>query len=173
MTTEKTIALTIWIFVSRLMSLLFNMLSRFVIVFLPRSKHLLISWLQSPSTDGKWQFLVSRAPSWLQIRPFGDISWPFHHMVLGMFIPSLAKISLVGHSMCYTRPLLVSKSLWTTCLSSLLWSRKIFPLVTSSHIQSFAITIINLIWNYVFSFYHRLSHTFVNARSYNFIRCAI
>ena len=45
----KTIALTIWTFVGKVMSLLFNMLSRFVIVFLPRRKHLLISWLQSPS----------------------------------------------------------------------------------------------------------------------------
>ena len=47
MTTGKTIALTIWAFVSKLMSLLFNMLSRFVITFLPRSKCLLFSWLQS------------------------------------------------------------------------------------------------------------------------------
>ena len=44
----KTIALTTWIFVSKVMSLLFNMLSRLVIAFLARSKHLLISWLQSP-----------------------------------------------------------------------------------------------------------------------------
>ena len=50
MTTGNTIVLTIWTFVSRVMSLLFNMLSRFVITFLPRSKHLLISWLQSPSS---------------------------------------------------------------------------------------------------------------------------
>ena len=49
MTTGKTIALTRWTFVDKVMSLLFNMLSRFVIVFLPRNKHLLISWLQSPS----------------------------------------------------------------------------------------------------------------------------
>ena len=48
-TTGKTIALTKWNFVSKVMSLLFNMLSRLVITFLPRSKHLLISWLQSPS----------------------------------------------------------------------------------------------------------------------------
>ena len=48
-TTGKTIALTIWAFVGKVMSLLFNMLSRFVITFLLRSKHLLISWLQSPS----------------------------------------------------------------------------------------------------------------------------
>ena len=47
--TGKTIALTIWTFIGKVMSLLFNMLSRFFIAFLPRSKHLLISWLQSPS----------------------------------------------------------------------------------------------------------------------------
>ena len=49
MTPGKTIALTRWTFVSKVMSLFFNMLSRPVIAFLPRSKHLLISWLQSPS----------------------------------------------------------------------------------------------------------------------------
>ena len=46
---QKTIALTIWTFVSKLMALLLNMLSKLVIAFLPRSKHLLFSWLQSPS----------------------------------------------------------------------------------------------------------------------------
>ena len=49
MTTGKTIALTRRTFVGKVLSLLFNMLSRLVITFLPRSKHLLISWLQSPS----------------------------------------------------------------------------------------------------------------------------
>ena len=49
MTTGKTIALTRWTFVGKVMSLLSNMLSWLVITFLPRSKHLLISWLQSPS----------------------------------------------------------------------------------------------------------------------------
>ena len=49
MTTGKAIALTRWIFVGKVMSLLFNTLSRLVITFLPRSKRLLISWLQSPS----------------------------------------------------------------------------------------------------------------------------
>ena len=48
-TAGKTIALTRWTFVGKVISLLFNMLSRLVIAFLPRSKHLLISWLQSPS----------------------------------------------------------------------------------------------------------------------------
>ena len=49
MITGKTIALTRWTFFGKAISLLFNMLSKFVIAFLPRSKHLLISWLQSPS----------------------------------------------------------------------------------------------------------------------------
>ena len=50
MTTEETIAFTRWTFAGKVMSLLFNMLSRFVITFLSRNKSLLISWLQSPST---------------------------------------------------------------------------------------------------------------------------
>ena len=49
MTTGKIMAVTVWTFVGKVMSLLFNMLSRLVIAFLPRSKHLFISWLQSPS----------------------------------------------------------------------------------------------------------------------------
>ena len=67
-TTGKTIALTKWTFVSKVMSLLFNMLTRFVIAFIPRSQRLLISWLQSPSAvilyvlinlqahNGRWNF---------------------------------------------------------------------------------------------------------------------
>ena len=53
MTTGKTIALTIWIFLNKVMSLLFNTLSRFLITFLPRSKHLLISWC-SPCPQRFW-----------------------------------------------------------------------------------------------------------------------
>ena len=49
MTTRKTMALTRWAFVGKVMSLLFNMLSRLIITFFPRSKHLFISWFQSPS----------------------------------------------------------------------------------------------------------------------------
>ena len=52
--TGKTIALTIQTFVGKVMSLLLNMLSRFVIAFIPRSKLLLISWLQSPSESTKY-----------------------------------------------------------------------------------------------------------------------
>ena len=51
LTTGKTIALIRWTFVGKVMSLLLNMLSRLAIVFLPRSKRLLISWLQSPSAE--------------------------------------------------------------------------------------------------------------------------
>ena len=54
MITGKNIALTRWTFVDKVMPLLFNMLSRFAITFLPRSKRLLISWLQSPSA-GIWE----------------------------------------------------------------------------------------------------------------------
>ena len=59
MPTGKTIALTRWTFVDKVMSLLFNMLSRLVITFLPRSKHLLISWLQSPSA-----ITILQSPFW-------------------------------------------------------------------------------------------------------------
>ena len=51
LTAGKTIALTRWTFVGKVTSLLFDMLSRFVVTFLPRSKRLLISWLQSPSVE--------------------------------------------------------------------------------------------------------------------------
>ena len=63
MTPGKTIALTRWTFVDKVMSLLFNILSKLVITFLPRSKHLLISWLQSPSavTLEPWSTEGSRA----------------------------------------------------------------------------------------------------------------
>ena len=65
MTTGKTIALTRWTFVGKVMSLLFNMLSRMVITFLSRIKCLLISWLQSPSAvileDGERQILYNLA----------------------------------------------------------------------------------------------------------------
>ena len=71
MTTGKTIALTRQTFVGKVMSLLFNMLSRLVVTFLPRSKRLLISWLQSPSAV----ILVVLGTVNLQFRgPFDPIS---------------------------------------------------------------------------------------------------
>ena len=68
MTTGKTIALTRRTFVGKVMSLLYNMLSRLVIAFLPRSKCLLIPWLQSPSAvilEPKKTVLQARIPEWV------------------------------------------------------------------------------------------------------------
>ena len=65
MTTGKIIALTIWTFVSKVMSLLFNTQSRFVIAFLPRSKCLLISWLQSLSSGNKIWHCFQISPFYL------------------------------------------------------------------------------------------------------------
>ena len=65
MTTERAIALTRRTFLYKVMSLLFNMLSRLVITFLPRSKHILISWLQSPSAV----ILGPKKPKFLTVSP--------------------------------------------------------------------------------------------------------
>ena len=75
-TTGKTIASTRWTFVGKIMSLLFNMLSRFVIVFLPRSKSLLISWLQSPSA-------VILEPKKIQFLTVSIVSPSICHEVVG------------------------------------------------------------------------------------------
>ena len=77
MTTGKTIALTRRTFVGKVMSLLFNMLSRLVIAFLPRSKHLLISWLQSPSS-------VTLEPQNIKYLSVFIISLPICHEVMGL-----------------------------------------------------------------------------------------
>ena len=76
MTTGKTIALTRWTFVGKVMSLLFNMLSRLVMAFLPRSKCLLISWLQSPSAE------ILEPPKIKSVTVF-TISPPICHEVMG------------------------------------------------------------------------------------------
>ena len=76
MTTGKTIALTTWAFVGRVMSLPFNMLSRLVITFLPRSKHLLISWLQSPSA-------VNLEPRKIKSATVSTVSPSIYHEVMG------------------------------------------------------------------------------------------
>ena len=76
MTTGKTTALTRWIFVGKVMSLLFNMLSRLVVVFLPRSKHLLISWLQSP-------FAVILEPKKIKSDTVSTVSPSICHEVMG------------------------------------------------------------------------------------------
>ena len=76
MTSGKTIALTRWTFVGKVMSLLFNMLSRLVITFLPRSKHLLISWLQSPSA-------VILEPKTIKSDTVSTVSPSISHEVMG------------------------------------------------------------------------------------------
>ena len=75
MTTGKTIALTRWTFAGKVMSLLLNMLSRLVITFLPRSKHLLISWLQSPSA-------VILGPPQVKSDPVSTVSLSISHEVM-------------------------------------------------------------------------------------------
>ena len=77
MTTGKAIALIRWTFVGKVMSLLFNMLSRLVITFLPRSKHLLISWLQSPSA-------VILEPPKIKSDTASTVSPSMCHEVMGM-----------------------------------------------------------------------------------------
>ena len=77
MTTGKTIPLTRWTFVGRVMSLLFNTLSRLVITFLPRSRRLLISWLQSP-------FAVTLEPQKIKSAIVSTVSPPIYHEVMGL-----------------------------------------------------------------------------------------
>ena len=77
MTTGKTIALTIWTFAGKVMSLLFNTVSRFVIAFLPRSKHLLISWLQLPSA-------VILEPRKIKSVTVSTLSPSIYHEVMGL-----------------------------------------------------------------------------------------
>ena len=76
MTTGKTIALTRRIFVDKAMSLLFKMLSRLVITFLPKSKHLLVSWLQSPSA-------VILEPQKIKSDTVSTVSPSIYHEVMG------------------------------------------------------------------------------------------
>ena len=76
MTTGKTIALTKWTFVGKVMSLLLNMLSRLVITFLPRSKRLSISWLQSPSA-------VILEPPKIKSDTVSTVSPSIYHEVMG------------------------------------------------------------------------------------------
>ena len=77
MTTGKTIALTRWTFVGKVMSLLFNMLSRLVSAFLPRRECLLISWLQSPSA-------VILKPKKIKSHPVSIVSPFICHEVMGL-----------------------------------------------------------------------------------------
>ena len=77
MTTGKTIALTRWTFVGKVMSMLFNMLPKLVITLLPRSKGLLISWLQSPSS-------VILEPRKIKSATVSTVSPSIYHEVVGL-----------------------------------------------------------------------------------------
>ena len=102
MTTGKTIGLTIWTFVHKMMSLLFNMLSSFVIAFLPRSKHLLISWLQSPSAvilepKKRNSITLSIFPHLFAMKWWDQMPWPFFECwVLSQLFHSLLSASSRG-----------------------------------------------------------------------------
>ena len=87
MTTGKTIALTRCIFVNKVMSLLFNMLSRLVITFLPSSKHLLISWLQSPSA-------VILEPPEIKSATVSTVSPSICHELMGCYDLSFLNVEL-------------------------------------------------------------------------------
>ena len=89
MTTGKTIALTRQIFVGKVMSLLFNMLSRLVITFLPGSKRFLISWLQSPSA-------VILEPTEIKSDTVSTVSPSISHEVMGLDAMILVKDLLNG-----------------------------------------------------------------------------
>ena len=89
MTTGKTITLTRWTFVGKVMSLLFNMLPRLVITFLRRSKHLLISWLQSQSA-------VILEPKKIMSDTVSTVSPSISHEVMG---PDA--IGIGNYIMCY------------------------------------------------------------------------
>jgi len=100
-TTGKTIALTRWTFVGKVMSLLFDMLSRLVITFLPRNKRLLISWLQSPS-------VVILEPKKIKSATVSTVSPSICHEVMGP--DAMILVQNLGFKMTlqwsYSRPLL-------------------------------------------------------------------
>ena len=87
MTTGKTISLPSWTFVGKVMSLLFNMVSRFVIAFLARSKHLLISWLQSLSA-------VILEPPKIKSATVTTVSPSLCHEVMGLVKQEMARVNI-------------------------------------------------------------------------------
>ena len=104
MTIRKTIALTRRTFVDKVMSLLFNMLSRLVIAFLPKTKRLLISWLQSPSA-------VILEPPQINSDTVSSVSPSISHEVMGPDAMILVFCDCSFHSFCPLRERI--KGLWT------------------------------------------------------------
>ena len=134
MTTGKTIALTIQTFVSKVMSLLFNKLSRFVIAFLPRRKRLLISWLQSPST-------VILEPKKMKSDTVSTFSPSIYHGVMGLdamifiFWMLSFKPAFSPSSFTFIEGLISSSSLSNCCfLSCIQVSQEVGKVVWCSHL---------------------------------------
>ena len=103
MTTGNTIALIMWTFIGKIMSLLFNMLSRLVIAFLPRSKRLLMSWLNLPSAvildpQNKVFHCFPLFPHLLAIKLWDQMPWRRKWQPTPVFLPreSQGQRSLVG-----------------------------------------------------------------------------
>ena len=101
-TTEKNIALTRRTFVGKILSLLFNMLSRLVITFLPRSRHLLISWLQSPSAvileppkikADRFSSIVQLCPALCNLMDCSTPGFPVNHQYLELDITHVHRVS--------------------------------------------------------------------------------
>ena len=111
MTTGKTVNLTIWTFVGKVMSLLFNTLSRFVIDFLPRSKYLLISWLQSPSAV----ILEPKGKKNLSLFPL------FPHLFAIHLIKSLFFLKITHRASMVALMVKNLPAMWETQVQSLDW----------------------------------------------------
>ena len=101
MTTGKTIALTRWNFVGKVTSLLFNMLSRLVMDFLPGSKRLLISWLQSPSAVISVQFSRSVVSDSLRLHGWQHARPPCSSPTPGVLGPPKIKPATIYPSICH------------------------------------------------------------------------
>ena len=120
MTSGKTVVLTIWTFVGKVMSLLLNMLSKFVIAFLPRSKYLLITWLQSP-------LAVTLEPKEIKYVTASTFSPSICHKEMGQdaMILFLLMLNLFYYCIifyCAGSLLLCAGFLWLQCMDiSLLW----------------------------------------------------
>ena len=110
--TGKTIALTRWTFVGKVMSLLFNMLSRLIITFLVRSKHLLISWLQSPSA-------VILEPPKIKSDTVSTVLPPISHEMMGpMWLLATKGLNCVPRKWCHFQQSILSLFLVCWALNS-------------------------------------------------------
>ena len=117
-TTGKTVALTRQAFVSKVMSLLYNMMSRFVIVFLPRSKHLIISWLQSPSA-------AILEPKKIKSVTVSIVSPSICHEVMGpdamIFVSWMLSFKPAFSISSYFPPHFHQEALYSSLLSAIKW----------------------------------------------------